>query len=176
VFLLSRVREEYVRTKDNATSVVVGLAATARVITSAALIMIFVFLGFVAGEDPIIKMMGLGLAVAVLVDATIVRMLLVPASMRLLGDANWWFPRWLDRLLPNLDVEGTSGLPDPEFRPDFVPVGVATRAELDLAAAVQLQVLADIERNDETPSVSVNGVATPRAAKGPARKKTGKSG
>jgi hypothetical protein len=136
VFLLSRVREEYVRTKDNTFSVIVGLASTARVITSAALIMIFVFLGFVAGEDPTIKMMGLGLAVAVLVDATIVRMFLVPASMRLLGDANWWFPAWLDRLLPNLDIEGTAGLPEPELRPDFVPVGMPTLDELSRAAAV----------------------------------------
>jgi RND superfamily putative drug exporter len=125
VFLLSRVREEYVRTRDNTFSVIVGLAATARVITSAAGIMIFVFLGFVFGEDPLIKMMGLGLAVAVLVDATIVRMLLVPASMRLLGDRNWWMPGWLDRLLPDLDVEGVGDLPEPELRPDFVPVGDA---------------------------------------------------
>jgi RND superfamily putative drug exporter len=174
VFLLSRVREEYVRTKDNTLSVIVGLASTARVITSAALIMIFVFLGFIAGEDPIIKMMGLGLAVAVLVDATIVRMLLVPASMRLLGDANWWFPAWLDRLLPNLDVEGTSGLPEPEFRPDFVPVGVATRSELERAAAVQHQTLAALERNGGPPSVPVE--QRPKPASGPARKKVGKSG
>jgi RND superfamily putative drug exporter len=175
VFLLSRIREEYVRTKDNTTSVVVGLAATARVITSAALIMIFVFLGFVAGKDPIIKMMGLGLAVAVLVDATIVRMFLVPASMRLLGDANWWFPKWLDRLLPNLDVEGTAGLPEPEFRDDFVPVGVATRAELDLAAAVQLQVLTRVDQHDERPQVTVSPAepvqpVRPAVAKAPAKR------
>src|SRR3546814_6243158 len=81
VFLLSRVREEYLETRDSTRSVVTGIAATARVITSAALIMIFVFLGFVFGDDPIVKMMGLGLATAVLVDATIVRMVLVPASI-----------------------------------------------------------------------------------------------
>jgi RND superfamily putative drug exporter len=116
VFLLSRVREEYTAGKDNTAAVVEGLAGTARVITSAALIMICVFCGFVLGHDPVVKMMGVGLATAVLVDATIVRVVLVPASMRLLGDANWWLPGWLDRILPNLDVEGGAGLPAPERR------------------------------------------------------------
>jgi RND superfamily putative drug exporter len=115
VFLLSRVREEYLRTGDNTGSVISGIASTARVITSAALIMISVFLGFVLGEDPVVKMMGLGLATAIFVDATIVRVVLVPATMRLLGDANWWLPRWLDRILPHLDVEGGAGLPTPEY-------------------------------------------------------------
>lgn len=100
VFLLSRVREEYVATGDNHEAVVTGLAGTARVITSAALIMISVFGAFVLGDDPIGKMFGLGLATAILVDATIVRIILVPATMTLMGDANWWLPRWLDRRLP----------------------------------------------------------------------------
>jgi len=115
VFLLSRVREEYVATGDNEGSVIHGIAKTARVITSAALIMISVFLGFVLGADPSIKMVGLGLATAILVDATIVRMILVPATMKLLGDANWWIPRWLDRILPMIHIEGEAGLPDPEM-------------------------------------------------------------
>jgi putative drug exporter of the RND superfamily len=106
VFLLSRIREEYARTRDNAESVARGLAGTGRVITSAALIMIVVFLSFVASPVPSVKMLGLGLATAVLVDATIVRMMLVPATMALLGKANWWLPAWLDRLLPHLTVEG----------------------------------------------------------------------
>ena len=109
VFLLSRVREEYLRTGDNDSSVIHGIATTARVITSAALIMISVFLGFVLGDDPATKMLGLGLATAIFVDATIVRMVLVPATMKLLGDANWWIPRWLDRWLPTIDVDGDSG-------------------------------------------------------------------
>jgi RND superfamily putative drug exporter len=95
VFLLSRVREEYVATGDNDASVINGIASTARVITSAALIMISVFAGFVLGDDPVIKMMGLGLATprAIFVDATIVRIVLVePATMKLMGDANWWLP------------------------------------------------------------------------------------
>jgi RND superfamily putative drug exporter len=106
VFLLSRVREHFVATGDSHTSVVDGLSSTARVITSAALIMISVFGAFVLGDDPIGKMFGVGLAVAVLLDATLVRMVLVPATMSLLGRANWWLPNWLDRLLPHLDLEG----------------------------------------------------------------------
>ena len=105
VFILSRIREEYHRGHTNIDSVVEGLGATAKVITAAALIMISVFLGFVASPDPIVKMMGVGLATAVAVDATIVRMILVPSTMALVGDPNWWLPRWLDRLLPHLDLE-----------------------------------------------------------------------
>ncbi|MGH9133743.1 MAG: MMPL family transporter [Ilumatobacteraceae bacterium] len=108
VFLLSRVREEFVRTGDSHQSVVDGLAATARVITSAALIMISVFAAFLLSPDVEVKMFAVGLTVAVLVDATIVRMILVPATMALMGDANWWLPRWLDRALPHMDVEGAS--------------------------------------------------------------------
>ena len=106
VFLLSRVREEYVKTGDNHEAVVRGLSSTARVITSAALIMISVFGAFVLSDDPNGKLFGVGLAVAVLIDATLVRMVLVPATMSLLGRANWWLPRWLDRILPHLDLEG----------------------------------------------------------------------
>ena len=87
-------------------------------IASAALIMISVFFGFVLGTDPIVKMMGVGLAVAVFLDATIVRLVLVPATMKLMGHANWWLPKWLDRILPNLDIEGDSGLPAPVYRDD----------------------------------------------------------
>jgi putative drug exporter of the RND superfamily len=110
VFLLSRVREEYLRSGDSHHSVVEGLTATARVITSAALIMISVFGAFVLTDDVIIKMFGVGLATAVLIDATIVRMVLVPSTMALLGGANWWLPAWLDRLLPHVDVEGEAML------------------------------------------------------------------
>ncbi len=106
VFLLSRIREEYVRTGDSRLSVADGLAATARVITAAAAIMVVVFGSFIGESDRIIKLFGVGLASAVLLDATIVRMLLVPATMELLGDANWWLPRWLDRALPRVAVEG----------------------------------------------------------------------
>ena len=106
VFLLSRIREEWRRTGDSRTSVADGLAATAKVITAAAAIMVVVFGSFMLEFERTMKMMGTGLAVAILLDATIVRMVLVPATMELLGDQNWWLPRWLDRILPNLDVEG----------------------------------------------------------------------
>jgi putative drug exporter of the RND superfamily len=111
VFLLSRIREEWLRTGDNATSVADGLAHTARVITAAAAIMVCVFGSFVLGDLRILKLFGMGLATAVLVDATLVRMVLVPATMELLGNANWWFPRWLDRAVPSLSVEV---IPEPE--------------------------------------------------------------
>jgi RND superfamily putative drug exporter len=106
VFLLSRVKEEYDRSHDAVNSVADGLAATARVITAAAAIMVVVFGSFVLEDNRIIKMMGVGLAMAVLLDATLVRMLLVPATMELLGERNWWLPRWIDRILPTLNVEG----------------------------------------------------------------------
>ncbi len=117
VFLLSRIKEEYDRTKDNATAVADGLAATARVITAAALIMFCVFAAFVLGDDRSLKLFGLGLAIAVLIDATIVRMLLVPATMELLGDKNWWIPKWLDRILPNIEVEGHDAIEEEPHEP-----------------------------------------------------------
>ena len=114
VFLLSRMKEEFDRTGDNATAVADGLAATARVITAAALIMVAVFGSFVAGDDRTIKLFGMGLAVAVLLDATLVRMVLVPATMELLGARNWWIPKWLDKVLPRINIEGKSHLPQKE--------------------------------------------------------------
>jgi RND superfamily putative drug exporter len=106
IFLLSRIREEYLRTRVNATSVADGVAVTGRVITAAAAIMIAVFLSFVLGFDMRqIKEIGLGLAVAVFIDATLIRMVLVPSTMELLGDANWWFPSWLNRIVPHIAVE-----------------------------------------------------------------------
>jgi RND superfamily putative drug exporter len=108
VFLLSRVQENYQQTGDSAGAVADGLAATARVITAAAAIMVVVFGSFMLEDDRLAKLFGLGLAVAVLLDATVVRMLLVPATMELLGDRNWWMPTWLDRILPRLHVEGSA--------------------------------------------------------------------
>ncbi len=106
VFILSRIREEYSRTGQARQSVLTGISASARVITAAALIMVSVFGAFVLGDDPTIKMFGIGLSVAVLLDATVVRMVIVPAVMTLFDKAAWWLPTWLDRILPNLDVEG----------------------------------------------------------------------
>jgi RND superfamily putative drug exporter len=105
VFLLTRVREEYDESGDTRTAVVAGISHTARVITSAALIMIVVFLSFVAYPIPEVKMFGLGLAVAVAVDSTIVRMVLVPSLMEIFGKANWWFPARLARIVPKVTIE-----------------------------------------------------------------------
>jgi RND superfamily putative drug exporter len=100
VFLISSVREEHLRGASTLRSVEVGLSHTARVITAAALIMITVFMAFVLIDNVVVKMFGIGLATAVLIDATIVRLMLVPSVMVLIGDKNWWLPGWLDRLLP----------------------------------------------------------------------------
>ncbi|MGY0465729.1 MMPL family transporter [Kitasatospora sp. cg17-2] len=119
VFLLSRVREEYLRTGDNGTAIVEGVSRTARIITSAALVMVAVFLSFAVADDPSTKMFGLGLATAILIDATVVRMVLVPATMTLLGRTNWWLPTWLDRMLPRGPV-GADRTED-EHRPPVTP-------------------------------------------------------
>jgi RND superfamily putative drug exporter len=118
VFLLSRIREDWVRTGDSHGSVVRGLSATGRVISSAAAIMVAVFLGFASEVDVVVKQLGVGMAAAILLDATVVRMVLVPATMSLLGDWNWWVPRWLDRLLPHVRAE----VADKDLATDFLPI------------------------------------------------------
>jgi RND superfamily putative drug exporter len=105
VFLVSRIREEYLKHGDTRRAVADGLAKTARVITAAAAIMVVVFLAFLAAPDTFLKLFGIGLASAIFLDATVVRMVLVPAVMQLLGSRNWWIPNWLERILPRLDVE-----------------------------------------------------------------------
>jgi putative drug exporter of the RND superfamily len=105
VFLISRIREEYLKDGDTRRAVADGLAKTARVITAAAAIMVVVFLSFLAADDVFLKLFGIGLASAIFFDATVVRMVLVPAVMQLLGSRNWWIPDWLERILPRLDVE-----------------------------------------------------------------------
>jgi RND superfamily putative drug exporter len=112
VFLLSRIREEYERTHDNGLAVADGLARTARVITAAAAIMCTVFLAFVLSPVVFLKMIGIGMAAAIFVDATLVRMVLVPATMELLGDRNWWLPGWLAKRLPNVHVEAGYEAPE----------------------------------------------------------------
>jgi RND superfamily putative drug exporter len=124
VFLVSRIREAYQATGDNAESIARGLSATGRVITSGALIMMLVFLSFILNPSPFVKMIGLGLATAIAIDATVVRMVLVPATMSVMGRANWWLPGWLDRRLPHLSYEKELVSPAPEQQP--IPVPVAT--------------------------------------------------
>jgi putative drug exporter of the RND superfamily len=109
VFLISRIREEYLKDGDTRRAVADGLAKTARVITAAAAIMVVVFLAFVASPEVFLKLFGIGLAAAIFLDATVVRMVLVPAVMQLLGPNNWWIPDWLERILPSLDVEAAEG-------------------------------------------------------------------
>ncbi|WUH90732.1 MMPL family transporter [Streptomyces sp. NBC_00433] len=120
VFLVSRMYEEWRETRDNCRAVRVGLAETSRVITSAAVIMIAVFLAFVLSGDRVIAMFGIGLAAAVALDAFVLRTLLVPALMHVLGDANWWLPGWLDRRLPRISIEAPAAA-----HPVPVPVRIA---------------------------------------------------
>ena len=105
VFLISRIREEYLKDGNTSRAVADGLAKTARVITAAAAIMVVVFLSFVTSQEVFLKLFGIGLAAAIFLDATVVRMVLVPAVMQLLGKWNWWIPSWLERTLPRIDVE-----------------------------------------------------------------------
>ncbi len=128
VFLISRMRESWMRTRDNSQAIVDGLAGTGRVITAAAAIMVAVFAAFIPSSEVFLKVIGVGMAAAIMVDATIVRMLLVPAVMRLFGRANWWLPSWLDRRLPQLHVEGRPRT----YLPD---VDAARSAELEPVAS-----------------------------------------
>src|SRR5690606_18352284 len=132
VFLLTRVREEYDRSGDNSRGVADGLAATGRVISAAAAIMVCVFGAFMLGDDRALKMIGFGLAFAIFIDATVVRLLLVPAAMELMGKANWWAPAWLLRFLPTIRVESAEPLHTPArasfSRPSTGDVGASKPA------------------------------------------------
>ncbi|MEU0844487.1 MMPL family transporter [Streptomyces sp. NPDC005962] len=127
VFLVSRMREAYVHGERPGQAVTSGFRHSARVVAAAALIMIAVFAGFVGESDSMIKMIGFGLASAVLFDAFVVRMAIVPAVLALLGDKAWWLPKWLDRLLPNVDVEGEALGRRPEADPEPEPAGTPER-------------------------------------------------
>jgi RND superfamily putative drug exporter len=124
VFLVSRIREEWVKKQDNTEAVTLGQAATGRVITAAATIMILIFASFALGDSVIIKQFGIGLAGAILIDAFIVRTVLVPSLMHVFGKANWWLPSWLDKAIPHLNVEGSGppvlALPVASEEPELV--------------------------------------------------------
>jgi putative drug exporter of the RND superfamily len=107
VFLISRIHEEWTHTRDHSRAVLDGLAYTGRVITAAAAIMIVVFLSFVLGDERAIKQFGLGLAAAVLLDAVVIRCLMLPAVLQLIGRRTWYLPGWLDRVLPRIGIEGS---------------------------------------------------------------------
>jgi RND superfamily putative drug exporter len=174
VFLLSRVREEYLVSHDNAVAVADGLATTARVITAAAAIMIAVFSAFVLGDLRVLKLMGLGLAVAVFVDATLVRMVLVPSTMELLGDANWWFPRWLDRIVPRISIEAPPELAAPAAEPEPEPIPVAPAGDGNGAVAVKKR--APAKKSTANKKVAAKKVAAKKlpAKKAPAKKTAAK--
>ena len=121
VFLVSQIEEHVHAGQDNKQSVVRGLVTSARVITAAALIMVFVFGSFVLNGDPTVKQFGIGLAVAVILDATIVRCLLVPALMVKMGNINWYMPRWIERLLPHISIEGAEFFKSRDRRPAVKP-------------------------------------------------------
>jgi RND superfamily putative drug exporter len=112
VFLVSQIQERFHATGDAGEAVVEGLASTGRVITSAALVMVFVFSSFVLNGDPVVKEFGVGLAVAIALDATVVRCMLVPSVMEVLGRRSWWLPGFLDRVMPQVNVEGTGVFDD----------------------------------------------------------------
>jgi putative drug exporter of the RND superfamily len=140
VFLLSRVREAWHQTGDAHRAVAIGIGSTARVITTAAAIMIVVFSSFVLDSDPTIKMLAVGMAVAVLIDASIVRMVLVPAIMAILGRHAWWLPHWLDRVIPDLQLEGspeagTDSVEVPAPRPETEPSAEEAREQAAARAA-----------------------------------------
>ena len=105
VFLVSRMHEEWVHTRDNRRAISVGQAQTGGIITAAAIIMIAVFGGFILGPNRVVKLVGIGLAGAIFIDAFILRTILVPSLMHVFGKANWWFPKWLDRITPKVSVE-----------------------------------------------------------------------
>ncbi len=148
VFLMTHVREQYKETGDPHEAVVHGLAATGRVITSAAMIMVSVFLAFVINGDPTVKQFGLGMAVAVAVDATVVRCVLVPAIMALLGSAGWYFPKWLERATPKFSIEGDEWFAEHEARPPTQPE--SPQAESPQKDAPQTEA-SQVEGPHETP-------------------------
>ncbi|MGW2305101.1 MMPL family transporter [Streptomyces sp. NPDC001809] len=146
VFLVSRMYEEWLETGDNRRAVRVGLAETSRVINSAAVIMIAVFLAFVLSGDRVIAMFGIALAAAVALDAFVLRTLLVPALMHLLGGANWWLPKWLDRLLPRISIETPESREAADAR-GTIPAQRVTAATATTAPAAE-------ERNDDVRDIA----------------------
>jgi RND superfamily putative drug exporter len=117
VFLVSRVREQWIRRRDAGEAVADGIALTGRVITAAAAIMICVFLSFMFGNERVIKEFGFGLAIAILLDAVVVRCVMLPAVLELLGPSTWWLPHWLDARLPHINIEGTAAREELARRP-----------------------------------------------------------
>jgi len=145
VFLLSRVREAWIATGDAHRAVAIGIGSTARVITTAAAIMVAVFTSFVLNPDPTVKMLALGMAFAVLIDASLVRMILVPAVMTLLGKHAWWMPRWLEPVVPHLQLESSTVGPEPAI------AGAGRAGESTLSeSAVAADTAPDVASTDDS--------------------------
>jgi RND superfamily putative drug exporter len=150
VFLLSRVHEAWVATHDPHRSVAIGIGSTARVITTAAAIMVVVFASFVLDTDPTVKMLSIGMAFAVLIDASLVRMMLVPSVMALLGRHAWWMPRWLEPIVPHLQLEGST---EPVAEPE--PVAVAEEAVVEEVVVEEVTPREPIAGTDVVPEAGV---------------------
>ena len=129
VFLQSRIREEYMKGLGARESVIRGLARVSKIILAAGAIMTAVFLGFATDPEVIVKIFGIGLGVAIVIDVLIVRMLVAPAVMTLLGDRAWWLPGWLDRLVPRFELEANTGTPEADRGRAPVPAGRPTPAD-----------------------------------------------
>jgi RND superfamily putative drug exporter len=158
VFLLSRVHEAWIETGDPHRAVAVGIGATARVITTAAAIMVVVFASFVLSTDPTVKMLAIGMAFAVLIDASLVRMILVPSIMALLDARAWWMPRWMEPIVPQLQLEGSTAP-----AASAAPVAPAPAAPAP-AGAAQTAAATDTEAETETEAETATAAATETAA------------
>ena len=170
VFLLSRVHEAWIETGDPHRAVAVGIGATARVITTAAAIMVVVFASFVLSTDPTVKMLAIGMAFAVLIDASLVRMILVPSIMALLDARAWWMPRWMEPIVPHLQLEGSTE-PAASVAP-AAPAAPAPAGAAQTNAATDAKVEAETEARETeaatetaTQTATAAGVRRPPSAK-----------
>ncbi len=157
VFLVTRIREAHVHGEKPSQSIVTGFRHSARVVTAAAVIMIAVFSGFISSSESMIKMIGFGLAIAVFFDAFVVRMAIVPAVLALLGKRAWWLPKWLNRILPNVDVEG-EGLRELDSK-DLTPTRTANWSAPDLPSPGR----PSTAQVDPGPSSRCRGLSLPAA-------------
>ena len=163
VFLLSRVHEAWIATGDERRAVAIGIGGTARVITTAAAVMVVVFASFVGSSNPTVKMLALGMAFAVLIDASVVRMILVPSVMTLLGKSAWYLPRWLDKIVPHLELEGSAAAgmaaAGGESRLSTAATGPSGPDEAGPARTVQAQPQPGAGSTDREPGRKADGKA-----------------
>jgi putative drug exporter of the RND superfamily len=172
VFLLSRVHEAWIETGDPHRAVAVGIGATARVITTAAAIMVVVFASFVLSTDPTVKMLAIGMAFAVLIDASLVRMILVPSIMALLDARAWWMPRWMEPIVPQLQLEGSVVEPGPVPAPSepesapVAPVSVSADGSASAPASSDRSAAASAPSDGSKPAPAPSDGPAPASAPG----------